>query len=106
MDLSDIAPSISLELKADAVEYILGEALKNHMPGYEVDTVTFKSSQERDMRGESCGTKFTGAKVTFKKASVVTAGWTSCTPSSYTTLLAEGTYGIPYSPETLNKLNQ
>lgn len=102
MDLSNIAPSISLELKADAVEYILGEALKNHIPGHEVDTVTFNSSQERDMRGESCGTKFNGVKVTFKKADVVTAGWAACTPSSPW----EGTYGIPYSPETLNKLNQ
>ena len=67
MDLSNIAPSLSLELKADAVEYILGEALKNHVPGYEVDTVTFSHSVERDRRGETCGTRFTGAKVTFKK---------------------------------------
>jgi hypothetical protein len=93
MDLSNIAPSISLELKADALEYLIREGLKNHIPGYEVDEVTFSTSKEYDMRGDTCGTRFTGAKVTFKKASVVTAGW-------------EGTHGIPYSPETLNKLEK
>lgn len=102
MNLSDIAPGISLNLKADAVEYILRETFKNHMPGYEVDTVTFNSSQEYDFRDQPCGTKFNGVKVTFKKVDVVTAGWAACTPSSPW----EGTYGIPYSPETLDKLEK
>lgn len=39
MDLSNIAPNFSLDLKADAVEYLIRETFKNHVPGYEVDKV-------------------------------------------------------------------
>lgn len=75
MDLSSIPPNITLELKADAVEYLIRETFKNHLPGHEVDKVIFSSSHQHDMRGESCGVKFSGAKVTFKKVPIVSVGW-------------------------------
>lgn len=83
MDLTCITPNITLDLKAEAVEYLIRETLKNHIPGYEVDKVIFSSSQERDMRGESCGTRFNGAKITFKKSSVVTSAWALDMPSTF-----------------------
>lgn len=73
MDLSRITPSITVDLNSSLIESMVREAFKDHMPGFCVDKVTFSTSQDWDMRGEPCNIKFSGAKVTFKKADDVTA---------------------------------
>lgn len=69
MDLSQFISSVSLDLTEKDVKAILKDALKNQMPGFIVEDVTFSTSTEYDMRGESCGTKFGGAKVKFSRVS-------------------------------------
>lgn len=67
MDLSQFIPSVSLDLTEKDVKAILKDALKNQMPGFVVEDVMFSTSTEYDMRGDSCGTKFGGAKVKFSR---------------------------------------
>lgn len=69
MDLSQFTPSVSLDLTEKDVKAILKDALKDQMPGFVVEDVVFSTSTEYDMRGESCGTKFGGAKIKFSRVS-------------------------------------
>lgn len=69
MDLSQFIPSVSLDLTEKDVKAILKDALKNQMPGFVVEDVMFSTSTEYDMRGDSCGVKFGGAKIKFSRVS-------------------------------------
>lgn len=67
MDLSKFIPSVSLDLTEKDVKAILKDALKDQMPGFVVEDITFSTSTEYDMRGDSCGYRFGGAKIKFSK---------------------------------------
>lgn len=78
MDLSKITPKISIELTEESIQELIEDALRNHMPGYEIKKITFSVVNSYDMRGEECGYKFGGAKIEFAKA-------TNPKPSTQTT---------------------
>ena len=69
MDLSNLTPVVTIEVPEDAVKAIIKEAFKDQLPGFEVKDMHFTVTVDRDMRGETCGTKFGGVKINFKKAS-------------------------------------
>ena len=64
--MSTIKSKLSLELSTESIKEILSDKLKDFVPGFEVDAVTFNVSNAYDMRGEPCGSKVSGVKVTFK----------------------------------------
>ena len=66
MDLTKIIPSLSVDLNEHSLKALIEDTFKNHISGYEVSGVYFSVNQDRDMRGEPCGSKVK-AKVTFSK---------------------------------------
>lgn len=86
MDLSKFIPSVSLDLTDEDVEAILKDALKDQMPGFVVEGIVFSTSAKYDMRGDSCGAKFGGAKIKFSRVNPP-AGEGDYNPSKITKII-------------------
>lgn len=88
MDLSKITPKISIELTEGSIKELIGDAFRNHMPGYVIKKITFSVADSYDMMGEHCGYQFGGAKIEFAKA-------TDPNPSTQTTQIPDpGLHGF------------